>query len=290
MNKFQKNFRIGTILAVSAALLWAVNIIITKFIIKAGENPINIVFWLGVLCLPYWSGLFVSRREEIKKATKKDFLILFSIGIISTVLISVVEIFALKYSQAVNYSFLIRTVMIFTIGLAAVFLGEKITWKKIILALLILSGAYLVATGGRIISLTTGDILTLFEALLIAVGNTILGKIAARTMSSSLSASGSFLFGIIPVIILTFVTGSFAIPHTFFLLIILSVLCILSNRIRFQAYQHCSASFLAMTYSLTPVFVTILAFFLLGENLTTVQLIGGLLIVAGGIYAERIKI
>ncbi|MFA7253200.1 MAG: DMT family transporter [Patescibacteria group bacterium] len=286
----KKNLRIGTILAISAALLWAVNIIITKFILRAGENPINIIFWITLFALPFWLGLFLRKRQEAAKITKKDIWILLAIGIISTLFIAVVEAFAIKYTPAINYSFLIRSTLLFTIGFAAIFLGEKITLKKIILGVLILLGAYLVATGGKVISLSVGDGLTLLEAALIAFGNTILGKIATKTMSSQLSSSGSFMFGLLPVIAITFLTKSFAFPHTIPLLILLSLLGVISSSIRFRAYEHCSASFLAMTYSLTPVFVSIIAFFLLGERLTPIQLIGGLLVVSGGVFAEKIKL
>ncbi len=286
----ESKFRTGTILALSAAFLWAVNIIITKYILRAGENPVNIMFWITIISLPFWIGRFITKKEEAKKASKKDYLILISIGIIATLLATMVEFYALKYSQAINYSFLIRSVMIFTVGFAAIFLKEKITFKKIILVVLILTGAYLVATGGKVISLSIGDGLTLFNAALIAFGNTILGKIAAKTMSPGLSASGSFLFGLLPVVAVTFMTKSFAIPHTLWLLLLLSFFGILSATVRFKAYKYCTASFLSMIYSTTPVFVALMAFILLGETITIIQLIGGLLVISGGIYAERTKI
>lgn len=289
MSKGSK-FRIGTILALSAAFLWAVNIVITKYIIKAGENPINVVFWVAVISLPFWLGRFAMKKEEARKASKKDYLVLLLMGIIGTLLVSIIQIYALKYSQAINYSFLIRSVMIFTIAFAAIFLKEKITVKKVVLTVLILAGSYLVATSGKIISLSIGDGLTLLNAALIAFGNTILGKIAAKTMSSGLSASGSFLFGFVPIVAITFLTGSFALPHALWLILLLSVFGILSTIVRFRAYQHCTASFLSMIYSMTPVFITLMAFFLLGETLTTIQVIGGLLIIFGGIYAERTRI
>jgi drug/metabolite transporter (DMT)-like permease len=215
---------------------------------------------------------------------------LLSIAIIANLLLSIVEIFALKYTQAINFSFLIRSTLIFTILFATIFLGERITRKKIILAMLILAGAYLVATGGRAITLGLGDILTLLEAALLAFGNTILGKIATKTMSSQLSSSGSFVFGLLPIVVFTFATKSFALPHAWGLLILLSTLCVVSNLNRFTAYKYCSASFLAMTYSLTPIFVTIIAFFLLGERLTLIQLLGGLFVVSGGVFAEKVKL
>lgn len=282
--------RKGTLLAAAAAFLWAAIIILTKFIIRAGDNPLNVIFWLTILATPFWIGLLFSKKAEVKKMRKKDFQTLLLIGLVGPLLGAIVEIFALKYTQATNFSFLIRSSLLFTIVFAALFLGERVTKKKLTIATLILIGAYLIATSGKIIHLSLGDGLTLLEAALIAFGNTILGKIAIKTMSSQLSAAGSFLVSVLPVTVLTFATNSFAVPHAVGLILILTVVEIVSVLNRFNAYKYCSASFLAMTYSATPVIVTVFAFFLLGEQLSLIQIIGGLLIVSGGVYAEKIKI
>ncbi|MDO8444389.1 MAG: DMT family transporter, partial [bacterium] len=268
MSKLSKKLRTGTILAVIAAFLWAMIIILTKFIIRAGDDPLNVIFWLTILATPFWLGMIVSKKEEVKKMEKKDYQILLLIGLVGPLLGAIVEIFALKYTQATNFSFLIRSSLLFTIIFAALFLGERVTKKKLTIATLILIGAYLIATSGKIIHLSLGDGLTLLEAALIAFGNTILGKIAIRTMSSQLSAAGSFLVSVLPVIVLTFATKSFAIPHAIGLILVLTVVEIVSVLNRFNAYKYCSASFLAMTYSATPVIVTVSAFFLLGEQLS----------------------
>ncbi|MFZ2072441.1 MAG: DMT family transporter [Minisyncoccia bacterium] len=273
-----------------AALFWALGIITTKFIFLKDDNVLNITFWVFVFATPIWIFIFSKNFNEFKKITRKDYILLLSIGLISIVLLNIVDFFAIRYSQSINYSFLIRTSILFTIFFAFIFLGEKITLKKIILATLILVGAFFFATKGQKIVLTLGDILTLIDAVLISFGNTILGKIAIKRMSSGLSASASFLIGIVPMTIIVLFFHKLEIPHSIFLIILAAIFSVTGTLFRFKAYQNATASYIAMIYSLTPIIVLLLAIPLLKESMTFFQLLGGILIVISGVLVEKLKI
>lgn len=280
----------GFTLTFSATVCWAVSILLTKVIIKSGDDLYNIVFWETLLALPFWAFLFYRQKGEIKKLEPRDYRLLLYIGLINTLLVSLVEIFALKYTQAINYSFLIRSSLLFTIVFAYLFLDEKISRKKIIISVFLLVGIYFVSTNGSTIKFSPGDLLTLLEAALISFGNTILGKIAIKRMSSSLSASGSFLAGFLPVVLLGVFTHSIVVPISYWLIILLALSTIAGANLRFKAYKVASASYIAMLYSFTPVLVTIAAIPLLGERLGIFQSIGVLLIIAASVFTEKLKI
>lgn len=280
----------GFIFAFLAALTWAVSIIIAKVILQQGETAYVLAFWTAILAVPYWIYTLLNKKTEIKKLTKKDYSILFWIGIISTVGVGLTEALALRYSSAVNYSFLIRTVTLFTIVFAYFFLGEKLTTKKIILAILLLAGAYLLTIKGERLMLSSGDIFTLIEAILIAFGNNVLGKMATNRMSTTVSAAGGILMGIIPLAIVSYFNHAFIIPQSFGLIILLTILYVVLTKFRFLAYRHATISFVTMIYSFTPVFVSLIAIPLLGETMTLTQMIGGALIILAGISVEKLKI
>ncbi len=272
------------------SLCWAITILFTKVVVKSGENIYNILFWTALLSLPYWIYVFSKQKNEFKKIGKKDYYILISIGLISGLLINLVEMFALKYTTAINYSFLIRMVVVFTIILAYFFFDEKINLKKIILVIMLICGAFLLTTKGNMISFSLGDILTIIEALLIAFGNTILGKIAIKSMSAELSSSASNIIGLTFLIIIAMIMRIIAIPQRFWMILLIALFIILGTRLRFTAYKHATATYITMIYSLTPVIVSLIAIPLLGESLTTVQIIGGALIILAGIFVEKLKI
>lgn len=274
-----------------ASIFWAISIIIAKLILREGENAYSIAFWTTILAIPYWVFVATRRKDEIKQTTKKDHLILLGMGLISTVGTTITEAFAIKYSPAINYAFLMRSVILFTIVFAYLFLGEKLTLKKIILASLILVGAYLLTTNGQKIAFTTGDLFTLAEAALVAFGNNVLGKMATSRMSTSLSSSASFLVGVIPIIVIALLNQAIAIPNSLFFIVLLTISYLLGTVARFKAYQNASATYITMVYSFTPVFVSIMAVFLLGEAMITpIQILGGVLIISAGVAAEKLKV
>ncbi|KKQ08460.1 MAG: hypothetical protein UT13_C0001G0379 [Candidatus Pacebacteria bacterium GW2011_GWF2_38_9] len=280
----------GFIFAFLAALTWAVSIIIAKVILQRGETAYVLAFWTAILAVPYWIYTLLGKKTEIKKLTKKDYSILFWIGIISTVGVGLTEALALRYSSAVNYSFLIRTVTLFTIIFAYFFLGEKLTTKKIILATLLLIGAYLLTLKGEKLVLSSGDIFTLIEAILIAFGNNVLGKMATNRMSTTISAAGGILMGIIPLTIVSYFNHAIIIPQSFGLIILLTIIYVILTKLRFLVYKNATVSFATMVYSFTPVFVSLMAIPLLGEGMTVTQIIGGVLIVIAGVSVEKLKI
>ncbi|HCR81030.1 MAG: hypothetical protein UY13_C0001G0040 [Candidatus Pacebacteria bacterium GW2011_GWB1_47_8] len=273
-----------------SAFTWAVTIVILRIILQSGENVYNVLFWTALLTLPYWLFTAFQSKDEIKKLTRKDYSILLWMAGISAVGVKLTEILALKYSPAINYAFLIRMVIIFTVIFAAIFLKEKITNKKIFLAVVLLVGAYLLTTSGKTLALTLGDTFTLIQAALIALGNNVLGKMATNRMSSNVSAAGSVILGFLPNVLIALAFTSLQLPVNFWLILLLSVGYIFLTQFRFTAYKHASASFVTMVFSFTPVFVALMAIPLLGETMTSVQILGGILIILAGVMVEKLKI
>lgn len=280
----------GFILTVCASLFWAISIVTTRIILNNGENVYNLSFWTLLIASPYWLYQLNRQKKEISKLKIKDFAILLVMGLVSTVGVSLAESFALKYSQATNFAFLIRTVIVFTFIFAYIFLGEKITKKKIILAAFILSGAYLLTTNGQQLSLSTGDIFTLLEAALIAFGTGILGKLATNRMSPNTTATGRFFMGVVPLFIIALSQTSISLPHLLPLVILITICSITLNTLLFYALKISSATFVTMIMSFTPVFVSFIAIPVLGESLSLIQVTGGLFILLAGIMVEKLKI
>lgn len=273
-----------------ASFAWAITIILGRIILKNGENAFNLAFWVVLLALPYWLFIFRKHSNELKNAPKINWLIIVAMGLISTAGVNIIEVFALKYSTALNYSLLIRSVVLFTIIFSYLFLGEKINLKKIILIIFIFCGTFLLITNGQHISFSKGDIFTLIEAILLSLGNNILGKVATNKMSPRISSSASFLVGFLPIFFIAFFKGAITIPKIPILVLLFAIINIIGTSFRFLAYKHATASYVTMVYSLTPVIVFLIAVPLLGETITPVQIIGGILIILAGIFTEKLNI
>ena len=251
-----------------AAFCWAISIILTKFIFNLGEDAYNLSFWGSLLALPYWFIALKRGKIKPKSVNAKDWLILIGIAFISTVGTSVTENLAIKHGSAVNFSFLFRTVILFTMIFAYFFLGEKLTLKKFILAGLIISRAYLLTSNGQKLVLTKGDIFTLTEAALVAFGNNILGKIATSRLGPTISASTTMIMGFIPLALIAMFNRSLAWPVSWPLLMVMVGINLLITVFRYRGLQQASATFVTMVFSFTPVMVAFMAIPLLKESLS----------------------
>lgn len=273
-----------------AALSWALLIIATRFaFVTYHETAANLAFWITLLATVYWSTVFFKAKSKLKNATAPDYLLLLFIGLINTLGVTLVETLALKSSPAVNFSFLIRTVILFTIILAAIFIKERLTLKKLILATLILAGSYLLITQGQTLKLSPGDLFTLLEALMLGILN-ISQKTAVQKFGSQLTASAAFVFGLIPFLALLLSTGQIHWPQAPLIIPFLAVFNVAITQFKLIALKHATASYVTMIFSLTPIFVAIMAIPLLGEFLTPIQILGGILIILAGIGVEKLKI
>ncbi|MFH1565551.1 MAG: DMT family transporter [bacterium] len=274
----------------TAASFWAFSILLVKHILNSGENAYNLIFWATLLSVPYWIYIFNKNSEKIKRITKTDIWILIGIGFINTAAVNIVEMFAIKYTQAINFSFLIRMVVVFTIIFAFLFLKEKITKKKIILSIIILSGSYLLVSNGQAIHFQIGDLFTILEAALVAFGGTILGKIAVKRMGREFSSSAGILIGIFPITAIAFLNKAIAIPKLPVFILLLALLNALIIVFKYKGYKIASAAYVTMIFSLTPVVVSLVAIPLFKESLAPIQILGGALIVSGGVLCEKLKV
>lgn len=282
--------RIGFIYALSAAIVWAITIVLYRVVLSNGENPFNLTFWTTVLALPYWLVMVFREQKGFRALQRNDYILLVAMALVSSVGVGLAEVFALSYSPAVNFAFLIRTVTIFTIVFAYLFLREKITREKLILVVLLLIGSYFLATGGSSIRFTRGDLFTILEAILIAFGTNVLGKLSTNRMSANTVSSGRFMISVIPLILLALANTAIVIPNQFLLVLVITFLDFLLAVLIFQGFKHSTATFMTMIMSFTPVFVSFMAFPLLGESLSIMQIFGGALIVLAGILVEKLKI
>jgi len=282
--------RAGFLFAISGSVVWAIAIVLYRIVLSAGENPFNLTFWTTVLAFPYWTALLFKERKSVIKLKRSDYVLLAAMALVSSVGVGLAEVFALQNSPAVNFAFLIRTVTLFTIVFAFVFLREAITKNKLFLMIVLLTGSYLLATGGQSIRFTRGDLFTILEAMLIAFGTNVLGKLSTNRMPANTVSSVRFMMSVLPLIILALANTTVRVPMNMPLVLLITFLDFLLAYLIFQAFKHSTATFMTMIMSFTPVFVALIAFPLLGETLTPVQLVGGGLIVAGGIMVEALKI
>ena len=125
------------------------------------------------------------KRDALASVNRAAVPWLLSVGVVGSGFGIGISYMGLQMTEVINYGFLIKTTVIFTIILAHFwFHDEKITWQKIILVLLFLIGVYLISTNGQMMIPHTGDALILLGAFLLAVTNIILKTVVRYKVDS----------------------------------------------------------------------------------------------------------
>lgn len=288
--KIKKYVRPAFFLSLTAAFVWACQIVLFRYQITIGENPYTLTLWSVAIELPFWIWILFQKKHEMRKLNLRTLGVFAVIGFGSAIAIGLMENLALANTTATNFAFLIRSVVLFTILFSAIFFKEPITKKKIVMTLTILAGAYFlnVQTGAFILKL--GDIYTLIEAASIAFFTNILMKKMVVKTDPDFAAGMQYIMGAFFLLGLFLYQHTPLILHNPLLLVIYAIIGIVFARLRNRAFQHATSTFVTMIMSFTPVFTFVLSSFLLSESLTPVQLFGGFLIVLTGFMAEFLKI
>lgn len=286
----QKTIRPAFLLSLSAAFLWACQIVIFRYQITVGENPYTLALWSTAIELPFWSSVLIRKRTEFAKLSLRTVAVFGLIGFGGSIAIGLMENLAIANTTATNFAFLIRTVVLFTILFSALFFKEPITRKKMIMAGTILAGAYFLNIQNGSFNLKLGDIYTLIEAASIAFFTNILVKKLVTRLDPDFTAGATFVAGTIFLAVVLWIQKTPLLLNNVWLLMLYSLCNVVFARIRNRAFQHATSTFVTMIMSFTPVFVLIISSVILGERMTIIQLLGGGLIVLTGFMAEYLKI
>ncbi|RZN49494.1 DMT family transporter [archaeon] len=283
--------RKGLVLVTLFSLAWSLQITMSKVVLNAGMSAFSLLFQVMVvssLCVLGYILLFKPRA--LNGIEHNDLIRLLLVAGVGTALANSFGYYGLENSASINFGFLVKTAVVFTLVFAHFMLDEPIHIRKLMLMSSLLFGVYLVTTNGRTLVPTPYDAFIILSASLYALANVIakpvLRKVDSEVVALFRLGMGSvFLAAIFP-----FLEPSFYIPAHVPLVIITGLLLALMQLLLYKTLQNTSACYLSMMSMLTPLLVMALGLIVLGEQLHTVQAIGGLIVVCSGIFIHRIEI
>ena len=287
MNNQQK----GLTYVILFSLFWAVNIILVKIILLTGIHPLLLIFLIFAIA-SIFSILYTLffKRKEFKKINKKNIWKLIIVGIMGSGIGNIFTFYGLKLSTSINYGFIIKTGLVFIIILSYFFLNEKITKEKILLASLLLIGAYLISTRGRGYIPRIGDILIVSGAFCYSV-STIIIKPLLKTIKAEIIVMFRTLLGALFILIfIPFISTNIFNIKDPFIIILAGFTAFLSLTFLNKTLEITTASYMSMMSMITPIFVVIMAFLILKETMNMYQVIGGLLIISSGLLIQKTDI
>ncbi len=286
-------------MALSYAFCWGVGMTFSKLALAEISAPTLLIIQL-VVSVSFLQTICYLKERKLFISWKS--LKLGMAGILEPAFAHMAGTLGLSLTTVSNASLIGSTEVILTILFAALFLGEKLTPTKLLLALVSFSGV-LFLIGEKLHNSArgsfTGDLLVLL-ATVIAVGYVILSKVQITTASPLEMTVSQQLVGLIVTLIclgiFSLVNPNHNIDFTgirlqFWLLAIGSGIMQYALAFLFYltALKTVPVSQAAFYVALVPVFGVSSAILLLGEHPSVTQWIGGGLVLVSSYGANRLK-
>ena len=272
-----------------AVIFWAGAFIAGKFSIA--EFPVFSLVFFRFLIATIVIFIIMIKIEDNWKITKNDLKTFTILGVVGMIGYHVFFFLSLIYTTATNSSLIGATNPIITTILACIFLKDKISYKNIIGIIISLFGVILIATNGDISVLLNfkfnpGDMLMIIAVICWAF-NGILSKKALEVYSPIKITSYAFLTCVILLLPFVIMEKPWVyLPSTsikgwssvIYMAIFPSVFGYLIQQISIKKIGPTKTS---LYINLVPVFSMILAYLILGESISFIKIVAGILIIIG---------
>ncbi|WP_429843049.1 DMT family transporter [Brevibacillus sp. FIR094] len=282
------------VLLLCTSFLWGGNFVVGKFLVgHASSLTLTNLRWLiAVVCLlpVVWI------REKRIFPTREALLPLIVMGVTGVALFNLFMFWALERTDATNVG-LLSTLNPVSIAIFSFLLvGEKIRPLQIVAMLVSFAGVLVVMTKGDFAHLSqlhfnTGDLWMLAAVAMWGIYS-VCGRWAMNTVSPMMSTLYSGIFGV--ALMLPFNVTTFTISNTdwtFWLsLFYVGVMATVVSMVLWNiGVQKVGATSAGMFLNFNPIFTAILAFLLLGERMTIIQLLGSVIVIVGCYMFSRLK-
>lgn len=286
----KQNLLVGSLCALGATAIWAGNYIIARRV-NNRIAPVSLAFWRWLVAVFALSPFALKQFLMERKVVKRYALYLALTGALGVSAFNTLLYIASHTTSAINLSLISLTFPIFIVLLSWLFYGETLTLVKLGGIFLVVIGVLLLITRGNLTTLltmkfNTGDIWMLTGALAWAIYSLLL-KRKPHEMHPMTFQFSTFALGFLFLIPFTMWEITTTPSVNFDLSLILSILYIgvISSLLAYALWNK-SVSMIgptnaAMLFYTSPIFIGILAFFFLHEEIGLVHLYSALLIIPG---------
>lgn len=280
--------------ALGAAFFWSFSFIWFK-IAYLGYNPITVVIFRLAISATLIT-IIAAFLKRLQKPSKKDFWLFVSMAFFEPFIYFLGESYGLKYVSSTVAAVIVATIPLISPVFAWYFFKEKLKWMNVAgLAFSFLGVGLVVLNGSFKFDASPLGVGLEFIAVLAAIAySLVLRKLVLRYNTLSIIAYqniiGVVLF--LPVWLAVdfndFISRPFH-PEAFRAIIMLAVFASTLAFVFFtQSIRQIGVNRSNSFINLIPVFVAILSFFILKEELIGQQIVG-ILIVVAGLFLAQIK-
>ena len=273
-----------------SAIAISSNYIVNRAGLKQGLDPVSFALTSGVIAAIFSSIYIIPKTRELKMFSRPEWLNLIILGVIASGTSALTRFWGLSLTTAVNASLLSRSNILFTVPIAYIMLNERISKMAWLSVFIILSGCFILSTGGALITPQTGDLIIIFSALQVAFANCLAKKVMIRIPAGTVSMLRLIIGAIFMLISVPIFMGPSAFSSLFdgfWYVIVSGVLTVTYVFGLYRGIGLSNASIGNTFHQFHAVLTVILAYVFLGESLSPIKGLGGLLILVGAYLISK---
>lgn len=277
---------VGTLLVLATALISGFNIFINKvFVAKVDPLILTAVraLFIGLIFLAISYGVSKKKKESFKKVSWAPLLF---IGVVGGGLAFWLFFEGLKLTTAGRAAFIHKTLPLYAIILAFVFLKEKITKQQIVASALMIAGLVFLESTLLLSSIRLGDFLVLGATVLWACENMFSKRVMNLKETNWVVSFSRMFFGSLVLFALIFILGRASLlwnldANQILYIAISAFLLLLYVLTYYWGLRYINLSKASVLLLISPVITLVLGITYLHEPVYYNQLLGSALILIG---------
>lgn len=280
---------LGILFGVGAGAMWALEAILGKLLFPTltfVQVTASEVFFAALTVLTY----MLARGEKLRLPGKNLWSLLL-LGLLGSVLAPLLYFFGLTQTNAVNATLIAHLQPLFVATFGVYFLKERLHRHDFIGGSLIIFAAILITsrTADNLIQFKIGNFgdLMVFFAMLSWAVIAIPGKRLTRETSSVVITGYRFLIASIVFLPVLSLLNELVLTSVY--QVLLGVLVGLGYIFYYEGLRRIKAGQVALTELSSPLFAAVLAWYIFGETVTPLQVVGSLILICGLYVLTREK-
>lgn len=281
-------------MAISGILLFSSKAVMVKMAYQYHIDTVSMLLLRMLFAFPFYLVIALIKKPE-QKATGKDITWLFFLGFIGYYLSSYFDFLGLQYIKAGLERLILFIYPTMVLLISFIFLKKKITKAQAIGVAVTYLGVVVIFSSELSINhedgLILGSVLIFLSALTYASYLVGSGWIIPR-FGPRLFTSYAMMISCLAVVLHYLIQGNFTffeLPYqVYWIGLAMAIFAtVIPSYLISYAIRNLGANNFSILGSLGPVSTILLAYIFLGEVLTWMQIVGGLVILAGIFLAER---
>lgn len=285
----------GVFIALLGAILFSTKAVFVKLAYQYDVDALSLLLFRMLFSLPIFLtiAIYISTKKDTYKLKLKDYVQVALLGILGFYLASLFDFIGLQYISASLERLILFIYPTLVVLIGVFFFREKLTGPQIIALILTYIGILIVFAGnvevGEKDKLYLGAILVLGSAIFYAIylvgSGRLLPKMGSWLFTSyALTVSSSAV--IIHYLIYNQGIANLDFPYQVYIYagLMASISTVIPTFLVSEGIRLIGASNASIVGSIGPVSTITLAYIFLGERLTTVQILGGVLVLGGVLF------